>query len=87
MSQLLESLPKTQKRPSQSLNVQVDPDQARRQNMAHVKRNGVSWATVGWFAAIHVGALAAPFYFSKTGLLLAIFLHWVTACGQGVMTP
>lgn len=76
MSQVLEPLPQTRARRPQE--VQVDPDQARRENMAHIKRNGISWATVAWFGAIHVGALAAPFFFSWKGLILAVFLHWLT---------
>jgi fatty-acid desaturase len=31
-----------------------------------------------WLGALHVLALAAPFYFSWSGLVLAIFLHWAS---------
>lgn len=40
----------------------------------------ISWATVGFFAAIHGFALLAPWFFSWSALGAAIFLHWL--CGS-----
>ena len=37
-----------------------------------------SWFAISWLVAVHVAALAAPFFFSWTGLAVAIVLHWVT---------
>jgi stearoyl-CoA desaturase (delta-9 desaturase) len=44
---------------------------------------GISWATVTWFTLIHLGALAAPFFFTWKGLLLAVVLAWITG-GLGI---
>lgn len=41
---------------------------------------GVSWPITLWMLAMHVGAVAAFFYFSWSGLAIAIALHFVTAC-------
>jgi sn-2 palmitoyl-lipid 9-desaturase len=38
----------------------------------------ISWATVGFFAALHGVALLAPWFFSWSALGVAIFLHWVS---------
>ena len=40
----------------------------------------ISWATVGFFAAIHGLALLAPWFFSWSALGVAIALHWL--CGS-----
>ncbi|MEL6470893.1 MAG: fatty acid desaturase [Cyanobacteria bacterium J06623_4] len=40
----------------------------------------MSWATVGFFAAIHGVALLAPWFFSWSALGVMIFLHWL--CGS-----
>jgi fatty-acid desaturase len=64
----------------------VAPDDSRaawRSDRTHRLRHGLSWPTVGWFAVIHVGALAAPWFFTWTGLALAIVLHWLTG-GIGI---
>jgi stearoyl-CoA desaturase (delta-9 desaturase) len=37
------------------------------------------WVNVGWFAALHAGALLAPWTFTWTGLSLALFLWWLSA--------
>lgn len=44
-----------------------------------------SWRTVdpvifGWIVAMHVGTLAAPFYFSWSALGVGLFLYWFTGC-------
>lgn len=44
---------------------------------------GVHWPTTLWLLLLHVGALAAPFFFSWSGLILTLVLHWV-AGGIGV---
>jgi stearoyl-CoA desaturase (delta-9 desaturase) len=36
------------------------------------------WVNVAWFAAIHAGALLAPFFFSWTALGLCLLLWWVS---------
>jgi stearoyl-CoA desaturase (delta-9 desaturase) len=37
------------------------------------------WVVLGWMIAMHLGALAAPFFFSWQALGLAVALHWLTA--------
>ena len=44
---------------------------------------GLNWPTICWLAAIHVGALAAPFTFSWAGLIALLLLVWMTG-GVGV---
>ena len=44
---------------------------------------GINWPITGWLVFLHLGALAAPFFFSWQGLVLAVVLHWVTG-GLGV---
>ncbi|MCA9189239.1 MAG: fatty acid desaturase [Pirellulaceae bacterium] len=43
----------------------------------------VSWPVAIWIAAIHLGVLAAPFFFSWQGLVLMFVWHWITG-GLGV---
>ncbi|MEX0775692.1 MAG: fatty acid desaturase [Phycisphaeraceae bacterium] len=43
----------------------------------------LDWTVVIAIAAIHVGALAAPFYFTWSGLAVAIFFMWLTG-GIGI---
>jgi fatty-acid desaturase len=38
----------------------------------------VEWGPAAWLIALHIGALAAPWTFTWSGLILAIFMHWVT---------
>ena len=39
----------------------------------------IDWVNVGWFGAIHAGALLAPWTFSWTGLGVALALWWFVA--------
>lgn len=36
-----------------------------------------NWYVIFWIGLLHVGALAAPFYFTWSGLALCVFLHWL----------
>lgn len=38
----------------------------------------VDWIVVGWIGAMHVGALAAPFFFTWPALATCVLLHWMT---------
>lgn len=44
---------------------------------------GVDWPVAFWIGLLHVGALAAPFFFTWKGLLLAAVLSWITG-GLGI---
>lgn len=46
-------------------------------------RKGIAWPSVTWLVFLHIGALAAPFYFTWKGVLLALILGWVTG-GIGI---
>jgi len=37
------------------------------------------WVNVVYFAVIHIGALAAPWFFSWSGLGICLFLYWLSA--------
>lgn len=41
---------------------------------------GINWVNVGWLSLLHVGALAAPWTFTWSGLAVMLFFHWV--CGS-----
>jgi len=40
----------------------------------------IDWVTFIWMITMHVGVLAAPFFFTWTALFVCIVLHWMTAC-------
>jgi stearoyl-CoA desaturase (delta-9 desaturase) len=42
--------------------------------------SGVSWGVTIWMLVMHVGAIAALWYFTWSGLALLAGLHFVTAC-------
>ncbi len=48
-----------------------------RKNVA--RTSNINWMAAAWLIAIHVGALAAPWTFSWSGLGLVFVLHWL--CG------
>jgi sn-2 palmitoyl-lipid 9-desaturase len=39
----------------------------------------VDWVVVGWMAAMHVGCLAAPFFFTWSAFGLAAVIYWLTS--------
>jgi len=39
-----------------------------------------NWPVMGWIVGLHLGALAAPFFFTWQGLTLMFLLHWLTGC-------
>lgn len=41
---------------------------------------GVEWPVAGWMLAMHVGAVAAFWFFTWPAFITFLFLHWVTAC-------
>ena len=41
--------------------------------------DNVDWVVVGWMSAMHIGALAAPFFFTWQALATCFVLHWFTA--------
>ncbi len=47
-------------------------------NSEEMWSNGIDWPVVVWLGVVHIGALAAPFYFTWQGLVIAVFLCWVT---------
>lgn len=44
---------------------------------------GLDWPVVIWIVVVHLGLLAAPFWFTWKALGIAVFLHWLTG-GVGV---
>jgi len=44
---------------------------------------GFEWGTIFWIGLLHVGALAAPFFFTWQGLVLLVVLGWATG-GLGI---
>lgn len=52
-------------------------------NPARLTRSNLDWVVIGFMIFVHAGALAAPFYFSWTGLAVCVVLHWMT-CSLGI---
>lgn len=48
-----------------------------------LKLRNVDWTILAWMAVMHVGALAAPFFFTWQALGVAVLLHWFT-CSIGI---
>ena len=44
------------------------------------KAKGIDWPTLIWIGGMHLAALAAPFYFSWSGLAICVILCWITGC-------
>lgn len=44
---------------------------------------GLAWPTVFWLSFLHLGALAAPLFFTWKGVLLTLLLGWITG-GVGI---
>jgi fatty-acid desaturase len=59
------------------------PEPRRKMHPREWYPKGVCWSIALWLIAIHVGALAAPWFFTWEGLILALGLHWLTG-GIGV---
>ncbi|MBM3964128.1 MAG: acyl-CoA desaturase [Planctomycetes bacterium] len=38
----------------------------------------IQWGSTIWLVLLHIGALAAPWTFTRSGLFLALILHWAT---------
>ena len=45
---------------------------------SRLNRHNIDWASLIWITAMHIGAIAAPFFFTWTALGVAVFLHWMT---------
>ncbi|MBX7165710.1 MAG: fatty acid desaturase [Pirellulales bacterium] len=43
-------------------------------------RNGMDWPVILWIGFLHVGALAAPFFFTWKALAVVVLLWFVTGC-------
>ena len=39
----------------------------------------IDWVVTAFLVSVHVGCIAAPFFFSWTGLIVCVVLHWLTA--------
>jgi fatty-acid desaturase len=54
-----------------------DAPEPRREGMGE-SWTDLDWPSVIWIGGIHVAALAAPFYFTWSGLAICLALYWVT---------
>jgi sn-2 palmitoyl-lipid 9-desaturase len=83
-------LPRTKRAKSESVQVPAKSKHAVDSELvesAFAKRN-LTWrnldpVNVVWIVGMHVGAVAAPFFFSWTALGVCLFLHWAT-CSIGI---
>jgi stearoyl-CoA desaturase (delta-9 desaturase) len=46
---------------------------------SHLKWKNVDWTVAVFLTFVHLGAIAAPFFFSWSGLAAFFLLHWLTA--------
>ncbi|MCH2202046.1 MAG: fatty acid desaturase [Fuerstiella sp.] len=51
--------------------------------MDRLRRDNIDWVVTLFLAAVHAGALIAPFFFSWTGLATCLLFHWLT-CSIGI---
>lgn len=54
-----------------------------RNGRQHLRWNNVDWVVLTWMIVMHVGAVAALFFFTWQALVVAVALHWLT-CSIGV---
>lgn len=45
--------------------------------------NNIDWVVVAWIVGMHLGCLAAPFFFTWQAAAVALVLHWLT-CSIGI---
>src|SRR5690606_35762765 len=45
---------------------------------ADVWRKPLDWPVVLWISLLHVGALAAPFFFTWKAVAVALVMYWIT---------
>ncbi|MCA9079660.1 MAG: acyl-CoA desaturase, partial [Planctomycetaceae bacterium] len=50
---------------------------------SQLRWGNLSWVVMTFIIGMHVAALAAPFFFTWSGLVVALLLHWAT-CSIGV---
>ncbi len=48
-------------------------------NPSQLNWKNVDWVVVGWMAAMHVGCLVAPFFFTWSAFGLAAVIYWLTS--------
>ncbi|MGI9176935.1 MAG: acyl-CoA desaturase, partial [Pirellulales bacterium] len=61
----------------------TEPRHEPRREGARDTWRDLDWPVVIWIGGVHLAALAAPFYFTWSGLAICLFLYWVTG-GLGV---
>lgn len=87
MATVLETPSKVPNRPSSNPAGGADqksrPQGGKPTKEERMRWDRVSWAAIIWLTAVHIGALAAPFFISWQAVVLTVFLHWVTG-GLGI---
>jgi stearoyl-CoA desaturase (delta-9 desaturase) len=53
---------------------------APRTHLDHVWDNGIDWPVVIWIAVVHLGCIAAPFYFTWPAFVAFCILSWMSGC-------
>jgi len=48
-----------------------------------LKVKNIDWVVAFWIGAMHIGAIAAPFFFTWQAAIVTVILHWVT-CSLGI---
>jgi len=61
----------------------VEPGVEPRREGGRDRWSDLDWPVVVWIGGVHLAALAAPFYFTWSGLAICLVLYWVTG-GLGV---
>ncbi len=58
-------------------------DPAKMFDPADIHKRPYDWSVVLWIGGMHVGCLAAPFFFTWQALAVCVLLHWFT-CSIGI---
>ncbi len=74
------SAPNTAETRTAFIAVDVAPNTCESPTHAGDPHPGVDWAAATWIGLVHLGALAAPFTFSWTGLAVMLVMYFLTGC-------
>ena len=82
-AQSLGTPPATEPRPENSVTKSDQEELLHAFDRSQLKWNNVDWIAAVFIIAMHVGCIAAPFFFTWSALGVFVVLHWLT-CSIGI---